>query len=416
MAHELDLDGLMARANVAAQRWHRGVELVEPTRLTGGASSITYWARVMNGPSGVDKVVLKWAPPGLEPVRNRDVLRQARCLRSVASLGAVVPSIYFDDAGAPTEIPPMFAMTFVDGDSCEPNLDAEPVLPTPADLRTRALSSAHILAALHNLRPDRIGLADEPEVSISDEIDRWAAALKSVPDDFCPGAEELEARLRAKMPAPMASSVIHGDFRLGNMLCVGPDVLAVIDWEIWARSDPRIDLGWYLLNAGRDRHGLLPRADALQDERGGLAHRQEHDQARRPRRHRSQLARKSAEGHGDGSPSRGLNPRRRLRAKDCAAVLASGINASRSPTRPSGNASDGHHRAGRPGSLLISPSRSANTANPTDQCRCAGPRTPPGASARCTNTGSRPMLAAMSPVSSLSSRRAQLRGDSPAAT
>jgi aminoglycoside phosphotransferase (APT) family kinase protein len=260
MAHELDLDGLMARANVAAQRWHRGVELVEPTRLTGGASSITYWARVMNGPSGVDKVVLKWAPPGLEPVRNRDVLRQARCLRSVASLGAVVPSIYFDDAGAPTEIPPMFAMTFVDGDSCEPNLDAEPVLPTPADLRTRALSSAHILAALHNLRPDRIGLADEPEVSISDEIDRWAAALKSVPDDFCPGAEELEARLRAKMPAPMASSVIHGDFRLGNMLCVGPDVLAVIDWEIWARSDPRIDLGWYLLNADPEHHPSAKRA------------------------------------------------------------------------------------------------------------------------------------------------------------
>jgi aminoglycoside phosphotransferase (APT) family kinase protein len=254
MAHELDLDGLMARANAAALKWSPGVSLVEPTRLTGGASSITYWARVVNGPPGIDKVVLKWAPPGLEPVRNRDVLRQARCLRALTSLGSVVPSIYFDDAGEPPAVPPMFAMTFVAGDSCEPNLDADPELPTPSDLRTRALSSAHILAALHNVRPDQVGLADEPEVSISDEIDRWAAALASVPSDFCPGAPDLEQRLRERMPAPMTSSVIHGDFRLGNMLCVGPDVLAVIDWEIWARSDPRIDLGWYLLNADPAHH------------------------------------------------------------------------------------------------------------------------------------------------------------------
>jgi aminoglycoside phosphotransferase (APT) family kinase protein len=40
--------------------------------------------------------------------------------------------------------------------------------------------------------------------------------------------------------------VIHGEFRLGNTLCAGDRLLAIIDWELWARSDPRIDLAWFL--------------------------------------------------------------------------------------------------------------------------------------------------------------------------
>jgi aminoglycoside phosphotransferase (APT) family kinase protein len=43
--------------------------------------------------------------------------------------------------------------------------------------------------------------------------------------------------------------VVHGDFRLGNLLVVGPDVTAVVDWEIWTVGDPRVDLGWFLVNA-----------------------------------------------------------------------------------------------------------------------------------------------------------------------
>ncbi len=44
-------------------------------------------------------------------------------------------------------------------------------------------------------------------------------------------------------------AVVHGDFRLGNMLASGVDITAVIDWEIWTVGDPRVDLGWFLLNA-----------------------------------------------------------------------------------------------------------------------------------------------------------------------
>jgi aminoglycoside phosphotransferase (APT) family kinase protein len=42
--------------------------------------------------------------------------------------------------------------------------------------------------------------------------------------------------------------VVHGDFRLGNLLAVGERITAVIDWEIWSLADPRIDAGWFLTN------------------------------------------------------------------------------------------------------------------------------------------------------------------------
>ena len=47
----------------------------------------------------------------------------------------------------------------------------------------------------------------------------------------------------------MPAAVVHGDFRLGNLLAVDATVTAVIDWEIWTVGDPRIDLGWFLANA-----------------------------------------------------------------------------------------------------------------------------------------------------------------------
>jgi aminoglycoside phosphotransferase (APT) family kinase protein len=47
----------------------------------------------------------------------------------------------------------------------------------------------------------------------------------------------------------MPPAVVHGDFRLGNLLTVGDRVVGVIDWEIWTVGDPRIDVGWFLINA-----------------------------------------------------------------------------------------------------------------------------------------------------------------------
>src|SRR4051812_10156271 len=107
-----DPEDVLRRATAAA-----GAELSALEPLLGGMASITYSARTAEG----TRVVVKVAPPGLEPVRNRDVLRQARVLRALAPVADVaVPGVWGADAGTPPEVPPLFVMDFVEGESYEP--------------------------------------------------------------------------------------------------------------------------------------------------------------------------------------------------------------------------------------------------------------------------------------------------------
>jgi len=249
----LDADELGQRVTAAAQAWAPGVSIGDVKPLPGGASSLTYVAGVRDGP--VARLVLKAAFPGAPPIKNRDVLRQARLLKALACVdGVAVPQVFFEDAGAPPEVPPVFGMSFEVGESFEPNMD-EADLGTPAaDVDARARAAARMLAALHGVNLDAVGLGDEPPVTVEDEIERWVATFATVADEVRPGATACAERLRAGLPDPIPSTLIHGDWRLGNLLCNGTEIRAGIDWEIWARSDPRIDLAWFLLNADPDVH------------------------------------------------------------------------------------------------------------------------------------------------------------------
>src|SRR4030095_4718629 len=116
--------------------------------LTGGASSLTFTGLVTGGPVEGERIVLKVAPPGLEPVRNRDVARQARLMRALAGApGVRVPTVYFEDDGAPPEVPPFHAMNIVPGECLEPLLEEPPPDVMPL-VPSRAFAAARMLAAL----------------------------------------------------------------------------------------------------------------------------------------------------------------------------------------------------------------------------------------------------------------------------
>ena len=216
--------------------------------LSGGASSLTFSARV-----GEARVVVKVAPPGLPPVLNRDVLRQARLLRALHGSAVPVPEVFWEDVGDPPEVPPLFVMSFVEGDSLEPLFDLDGDVPE-ALVAERMRNAATTLGALHAIDPVAIGLADEPAVGVDAEIERWCRALDTVDPLLAPGWQEVAAGLRAAQPRAVASAVVHGDFRLGNLLAAGPDIAAVVDWEIWTVGDPRVDVGWFLVNADPDTY------------------------------------------------------------------------------------------------------------------------------------------------------------------
>lgn len=237
-AGQIDIDQLQQRLGA------RGITGLRA--LSGGASSLTYTG-MMPSPAG-RRVVVKVAPPGLLPVLNRNVLRQADILRRLRHADIPVPAVLWEDAGDPPSVPPLFVMTFVEGRAVEPLFDLEGD-EDPSDVRQAIGSAARTLASLHRLDPDQLGLLTEPRQGPGEEVERWRRLLETVDAELVPGWRDMGRRLHATRPAAVRPAIVHGDFRLGNLLMVKGQITAVIDWEIWTVGDPRVDLGWFLLNA-----------------------------------------------------------------------------------------------------------------------------------------------------------------------
>jgi aminoglycoside phosphotransferase (APT) family kinase protein len=221
-----------------------GVTGIQP--LSGGASSLTYLGTL--GGDDARRVVVKVAPPGVPPVLNRDVLRQARLLRALQPTEVPVPEVLWEDGGDPPVVPPLFVMTFLDGVSFEPLFDTGGT-EDESVVAERERNAARTMAALHAVEPDGVGLAGEPRVGPAEEIDRWCRLLETVDQSLVAGWKEVAAALHTSEPEALDAAVVHGDFRLGNLLAVGSVIRAVVDWEIWSVGDPRVDVGWFLLNA-----------------------------------------------------------------------------------------------------------------------------------------------------------------------
>ena len=240
---QLDEREILDRATVAADTRWPGAFVTDLVPLHGGVSSITFAARLAEPDRQARRIVVKVAPPGLPPVRNRDVLRQARVLHALAGVpGVRVPEVLLEDSGSP----PFFVMSHVEGESYEPTKDVADPPPSPATIDARARAAARMLAQLQSVQPEAIGLGDEPALAIAEELDRWSRLFATVPDDLRGDEAELHRRLAETVPEPLDPRVLHGDYRIGNMQFAGERLAAIIDWEIWSVGDPRTDLAWLL--------------------------------------------------------------------------------------------------------------------------------------------------------------------------
>lgn len=258
MSPDLLESHLAARVALVLRRERPGLEVGRLARLPGGHSGLTYRLETGDGP-----LVVKSVPSGQKAIGRHDMLRQARMIAALAPTGMPVPAVVATDDAEPA----WFAMELVAGESLEPVLD-DPEVP-PALAAARMLRAAQILPALHDVPLDKVPVDADP-LSPLDELARWARTMAAVPPELVPDAERLHARLLGSVPAAVAPTLVHGDYRLGNLLCHGAEPAALIDWEIWSVGDPRVELGWFLVFAdgsnfpgvGREVPGL-PSADAL---------------------------------------------------------------------------------------------------------------------------------------------------------
>jgi aminoglycoside phosphotransferase (APT) family kinase protein len=215
--------------------------------------------------------VVKVAPPGVAPVGHRDVLRQARIIRALGPTPVPVPEVMFEDPGDPPDIPPLFGMSRLSGACAEPLFDAPPG-DTEDVVAARFRSAVKAMAQLHRLSAHTLGLGSEPATGPSAEVERWSRTLETVDPVLVPGWRDVADGLWNSAPAGLAPALVHGDFRLGNLLADADRITAVIDWEIWSLGDPRVDVGWFLINADPETYqrdtpyaAAAPSADELMD-------------------------------------------------------------------------------------------------------------------------------------------------------
>ena len=127
------------------------------------------------------------------------------------------------------------------------------------------------MAALHSLAPASLGLDGEPVVDPVAEVHRWCDTLQTVDAALVPDWQAVRDALLRCAPTALEPSVVHGDFRLGNLLAAGARINAIIDWEIWSIGDARIDAGWFLINCDPDTYQRVPASAGMAPPAAELA-------------------------------------------------------------------------------------------------------------------------------------------------
>jgi aminoglycoside phosphotransferase (APT) family kinase protein len=223
-----------------------GEDVVSLELLPGGLSGFTYLA-LCSGDRGPRRIVVKAAPRGVLPTANRDVIRQAAIQQFLRSRGsAPVPAILFTDSGDPPDVPPLYAASFVDGANSEPLDEESSPVPATDVLYHRYLGATRVLAQLHATPMTTELFTEIRPVTPAAELARWVRAFEAAPGELRFNSDHVARRLGTSAPELLEPTLLHGDYRLGNTICVGSDIRAVIDWELWGVGDARTDLAWLL--------------------------------------------------------------------------------------------------------------------------------------------------------------------------
>jgi len=158
----------------------------------------------------------------------------------------VVPRTYAADRDGLLLGVPFYVMERVHGDVLRSAEDAVDFTPEQAAQTSRDLAAA--LASIHSVDVDAVGLTDfgRPNGYLKRQLRRWTEQWQRSRTRSVPNLDELARRLQETMPAHSDSALLHGDFRLDNVM-LDPDhdmkPMAVLDWEMSTLGDPLTDLG-----------------------------------------------------------------------------------------------------------------------------------------------------------------------------
>ncbi|MGW1540280.1 phosphotransferase family protein [Streptomyces sp. NPDC002309] len=207
--------------------------------IEGGRSNLTYTVS-----DGESRWVVRRPPLGHVLATAHDMRREHRVISALGPTKVPVPRTLLLCEDEEVLGAPFYVMEFVPG---TPYRTADQLAPLgPGRTREVVLSLVDTLVDLHAVDPGQVGLGDfgRPEGFLDRQLRRWGKQLDASRNRDLAGIDELHAALGRSLPASPAPAVVHGDFRLDNVL-VGADdeINAVLDWEMSTLGDPLTDLG-----------------------------------------------------------------------------------------------------------------------------------------------------------------------------
>jgi len=224
-------------------------------RIAGGRSNLTYAVADHNG----RKWALRRPPLGKALGSAHDMGREYRVVSALAPTPVPVAPIAGYCADESVNGAPFYVMDYVEGPILRLRDDAGAF--SESDRRAIGERVIDTLVEIHAQVPDEIGLGDlgRKEDYVARQLRRWGKQWEGSKTREIPLVEQVHGRLAERIPEQGPATLVHGDYRLDNMILtpVG-EVAAVVDWELCTLGDPLADVGLLLVYWAEEGDGMVP--------------------------------------------------------------------------------------------------------------------------------------------------------------
>lgn len=219
-------------------------------QFKGGQSNPTYWIGFTGNAGTQSEFVLRKKPPGQLLPSAHAVEREYRIMRALGDAGVPVPRAWALCEDASVIGTPFFVMNHVHGRILwDPRL---PEIEKPEERSAIYDDIVGALAALHSVDYAAVGLGDYGKIGgfITRQVQRWSQQYQSSRTNDIPAMETLMAYLGNHVPDSDETAIVHGDYRLDNIILApdAPKALAIIDWELSTLGHPISDLAYWCMS------------------------------------------------------------------------------------------------------------------------------------------------------------------------
>jgi aminoglycoside phosphotransferase (APT) family kinase protein len=236
-------DGIDAKAveawfgeNVAGVDFPLGFE-----RIAGGHSNLTYGVTDAAG----QRWALRRPPLGKRLGSAHDMGREFKVVSALGKTEVpVAPVVGLCEDESVNEAP-FYVMEFVEGPILRGLAEAE-IFPDEGDRRAIGERVADTLVQIHSVDPDAVGLGDlgRKEDYVARQLHRWQGQWEKSKTRELEPIDRVHEALSARIPEQGPATIVHGDYRLDNMILTDAgEVAAVVDWELCTLGDPLADVG-----------------------------------------------------------------------------------------------------------------------------------------------------------------------------